>query len=156
MNKANSRACELSLVPNTFSGQCARNSFIFSRKRPIFLRKSCRFLRSRHTLFIRSSSWLLLWNSSISMEEACYFFYGSRIGRFPRNDPSLLCGTVPFLQSIFLEIATFFIKKLCPLWATVLLFSARTAGAVLQLLDNLHILHICVRNNNGLAFLHVF
>ena len=55
------------------------------------------------------------------MEDACYFFYGSRIGRFPRNDPSLLCETVPFLQSTsvfvkkdsnnFLEIAIFFIKK---------------------------------------------
>ena len=40
------------------------------------------------------------------MEEACYFFYGSRIGIFSRNDPSLLCGTVPFLQS-----TSVFVKK---------------------------------------------
>ena len=55
------------------------------------------------------------------MEDACYFFYGSQIERFPRIDPSLLCGTVPFLQSTsvfvkkdgnnFLEIAIFFIKE---------------------------------------------
>ena len=46
-NGRQNMARQLSLVPNTFSGECARSSLNFSRKRSLFLRKSCRFLRNK-------------------------------------------------------------------------------------------------------------